>query len=179
MIDLTGATDAQKKFITDLMSERVFVADTDVLVSSPKDASNLISKLLLMPKKAGGKKVDEELQAALKSVPKSKYAIPTSELFPETLKSRLVGDLLFVELSEYRGRLKFQRLFGAPGCFSRGFMPRGDALVLLAHIARDPYNYTRLFGEHYRCCGRCGAELTDKESRSLLLGPTCRQYFGL
>lgn len=181
MIDLAGATDAQKKYIADLMEERVFIQSGDVIVSSPMDASRFIGKLLGLPRKPKAympKAVDKEMQDALQSIPKAKYAIPTSELFPETLKMHLSGDLLFVELGEYRGRLQFKRLFGAPGSFSRGFMVREDALLLIRVIAADPYRYTRLFGEHYRCCGRCGAELTDERSRELLLGPQCRKYFG-
>lgn len=182
MIDLAGATDAQKKFITDLMAERIYNESADIIVSSPVEASRLISKFLGYPRKPKAPtvpKVDEELQTALNSIPKSKYAIPVSELFPETLKMRLTGDLLFVELGEFRGRKTFRRLFGAPGSFSRGYMPREDALQLIRHIARDPYHYTRLFGQHYTCCGRCGAELTDEHSRDMLLGPDCRKYFGL
>lgn len=181
MIDLAGATESQKKFINDLLDERIHGEMYDV-VSSPADASRLISRLLGMPRKPKAvffPKVDEELQTALKSIPKAKYAIPTSELFQETLKFRLTGDLLFVELSEYRGRLYFKRLFGALGSFSRSPLQRDDALLLMRHIAVDAYRYTKLFGEHYACCGRCSAELTDERSRELLLGPQCRKYFGL
>lgn len=182
MIDLAGATDSQKKFIADLMEERVFTESEDIIVSSPSDASRFIGKLLGLPRKPKAvfiPKVDEELQAALKSIPKAKYAIPTSELFQETLKARLTGDLLFVELSEYKGRLYFKRLFGSLGSFSRSPLTRDDVLLLIRHISRDAYEYTRLFGEHYACCGRCGAELSDELSRSQKLGPICRKYFGL
>lgn len=182
MIDLAGATESQKKFIADLIDERVFTETEDIVVSSPSDASRFIGKLLSLPRKPKAlfmPKVDEEMRAALKSIPSAKYAIPTSELFAETLKMHYTGDLLFVELSEYRGKLYFKRLFGAPGRFSRSMMHRSDALLLIRHIAVDAYRYTKLFGEHYRCCGRCGAELTDERSRELLLGPQCRKYFAL
>jgi hypothetical protein len=45
-------------------------------------------------------------------------------------------------------------------------------------ISQDPYKYAKIFGQHYSCCGSCGAELTDPVSRELQLGPECRKKFG-
>jgi hypothetical protein len=51
--------------------------------------------------------------------------------------------------------------------------------AIVETIEYDPYKYARLFGEHYTCCGSCGAPLTDNKSRELMLGPECRKKFSL
>jgi hypothetical protein len=183
MLDLSGATPRQREFITDLLAKRVYVVATDFAVPTPAAASALIGALLAAPHKplaiAAVPRVDAELLAALASAPVSKYAIPVVELFPELLDVRPHGDLLFVEVKDFRGRRSLNRLTGAPGWFSRTRMSRNDTLILMNLLSADAYKYTRLFGEHYRCCGKCGAELTDAESRRLMLGPVCRKAFGL
>jgi hypothetical protein len=112
-------------------------------------------------------------------MPKSKYAIPVDELDIAPLQGTpLTGDLLFVEVREYEKVLYMRRLTGSVGGFNRDKMPAGDVKIIADIIAANPYKYARLFGEHYACCGKCGAELTDPTSRSLFLGPECRKAFG-
>lgn len=178
---LAGATPRQRDFIIDLLAARDYVLGTHEIVTSAKEASNLISKLLAAPKKPVQKvekKRDEELFEALCAVQKSKYAIPVSELVLDFFDEKIENDLLFVEVREYQGTLYIRRLHGSVGDFTRSKLSRRDSLVILGHIARDTYKYAKLFGEHYSCCGKCGAPLTDEVSRRLQLGPDCRKAFG-
>lgn len=172
---LSGATPRQVEFIKSLLDERIYTLSENLVINSSSQASNLIRSLLQSPKKI---KEDAELFGALSSVPKARYAIPTSEIFLDTLDGKVNGDLLFVEVKERDRVLQIRRLHGSTGGFSRSTLSRNDSLTILGHIAQEPYKYTRLFGEHYSCCGKCGAELTDEVSRSLFLGPHCRKAFG-
>ena len=70
-----------------------------------------------------------------------------------------------------------KKLYGSVGAFTRVRPAVEDALVFTRIIKADPYKYTKLFAEHYQCCGKCGAELTDPKSRELMLGPECRKAF--
>lgn len=180
------ATERQQAFIRTLAEERV-CDKAAILANLPlttkRQASTLIEHLLAAPKafrparpvaaRGGNPNVADMV--------KSKYAVPTAELaiVADALGIDLPGDLLFVEVKEYRGTVYMRRLQGAPGAFSRLRLPRETEDILAAHIKTDPYKYARLFGEHYRCCGKCGAELTDEKSRRLQLGPDCRKAFGL
>lgn len=152
-----------------------------------KVASGLISSFLKYPllstarTAANFSERDEkmkELMGIVADMPEAKYAIPAEELMLDLLKRPIKNNLVFCELKKYRGRLYFRQLHGAPGSFSRSMFPVEDALVFAKIVKRDPYNYTRIFADHYQCCGRCGAELTDELSRETRLGPTCRKYFG-
>ena len=120
----------------------------------------------------------KQLMELVETFPEAKYAIPAEELMVDLLKKPIKNDLVFCELKKYRGRLYFKQLHGSPGWFSRSLFPVEDAIVFARIIQKDPYKYTRIFADHYRCCGRCGAELTDELSRETRLGPTCRKYFG-
>ena len=120
----------------------------------------------------------KQLMELVETFPEAKYAIPADELMVDLLKRPIKNDLVFCELRKYRGRLYFKQLHGSPGWFSRSLFPVEDAIVFARIIQKDPYKYTRIFADHYRCCGRCGAELTDELSRETRLGPTCRKYFG-
>jgi len=183
------ASDKQISFINELLDSRVIPASDPILKAftvdrfsalstiSKRSASAVISTLLSLPKLPTP--AASSLQHVLARVPKSKYALPTDELDMAPLQGTpLTGDLLFVEVREYEKVLYMRRLTGAPGAFNRDKVPHADALIIIDLIAKDPYKYTRLFGENYACCGKCGAELTDPISRSLFLGPECRKAFG-
>jgi len=182
---LFGPSEKQIKFINDLLNEkeledaardgfRATLASMD-----KKTASNLIDVLLKLParmdKVAGGK---SSLQEALSKAPKSKYAVPNDELDISLAQTKLTGDHLFVEIREYMGNLYMRRLHGSVGAFTRSRVANEDAVIIVNHIAANPYKYARTFGEIYSCCGSCGAELTDPISRELQLGPECRKKFG-
>lgn len=177
------ATGPQVNFVKVLLAERVIddvdwaeeiAAKIDENKLSKKDASQVIDKLInakRIPK-------DPVLQSVLSSIPKSKYAIPTSEL-DVFVEEKVNGDLLFVEVKEYMSILYMRKLLGAPGGFTRTKLSVSDVKEIVNIIAADPVKYARIFGEHYSCCGKCGAELTDPISRKLQFGPTCRAEFGL
>ncbi len=181
-----AASEKQVAFIDSLLTERELDA---IQVSSfrsmlptltKKQASSTIDLLLRLPQKAtkvpGADK--SLLQEALSSAPKSKYAIPTSELDISLEGTPLTGDLLFIEVKEYMGNLYMRRLTGSVGGFTRHRVPSQDSITIMNVISQDPYKYAKIFGQHYSCCGSCGAELTDPVSRDLQLGPECRKKFG-
>jgi len=181
-----AASEKQVAFIDSLLTERELDA---IQVSSfrsmlptltKKQASSTIDLLLRLPQKAtkvpGATK--SLLQEALLSAPKSKYAIPVSELDISLEGTPLTGDLLFIEVKEYMGNLYMRRLTGSVGGFTRHRVPSQDSITIMNLISQDPYKYAKIFGQHYSCCGSCGAELTDPVSRDLQLGPECRKKFG-
>jgi len=182
---LYPASERQVAFITSLLADRV-IPDADAVRAElptldKRRASALIERLLQAPKAARTAAATRSGNPALAGIPHSKYAVRVSdiEVAADVAGIALAGDLLFVEVKEYRGTVYMRRLTGAPGAFTRSRMPRGLEDDIIRVIAADPYGHTRLFGEHYRCCGKCGAELTDEESRRLMLGPVCRRAFGV
>jgi hypothetical protein len=181
-----AASEKQVAFIDSLINERELDA---IQVSSfrsmlptltKKQASGTIDLLLRLPQRStkvpGATK--SLLQEALSKAPKSKYAVPVDELDISLEDTPLTGDLLFLEIREYMGNLYMRRLTGSVGGFTRHKVPSQDSMVIMDIIAKDPYKYAKIFGQHYSCCGSCGAELTDPVSRDLQLGPECRKKFG-
>ena len=181
-----AASEKQVAFIDSLLNERELDA---VQVTSfrsmlptmtKKQASGMIDLLLRLPQRStkvpGATK--SLLQEALSKAPKSKYAVPVSELDISLEDTPLTGDLLFIEVKEYMNNLYMRRLTGSVGGFTRHKVPSQDSIVIMDIIAKDPYKYAKIFGQHYSCCGSCGAELTDPVSRDLQLGPECRKKFG-
>lgn len=175
------ATPRQISFVRDLISSREVDADIATHIEevielglySKAHASADIDAFLKLAKRA---KPSSGMQALLASVPKSKYAIPMSELELSSIESK--NDLLFVEIKEYMNTLYMRQLHGSPGSFNRSKLTTEQVKDVIAVLSVEPYKYTRLFGEHYSCCGSCGAELTDSRSRELQLGPECRKKFG-
>lgn len=183
---------AQIGLIEDLLNERAVTEEQAATCRariaegslSRKGASATISKLLLMPKRSTVEAAEVttgsygKLVEILKGIPCAKYAIPAAELDTLVENTTVHGDLLFVEVKEYKKRLYIRKLTGSVGGFSRWKMDLDDSIALAGYIAKDPYRFTKIFGEHYSCCGKCGAELTDPVSRELFLGPICRKSFG-
>lgn len=180
------ASTKQLEFLSDLLATRE--CDTDFrdtcldLSHTDKMSKQLASvaiDLLINAPRIKNAKSTSPLQDFFAGVPKSKYAVPVSELEFGEYEDTFKTDLVFVELKEYRGTLYARRLIGAPGAFTRTKMTIGETKALFGIITQDPHKYARIFGEHYACCGSCGAELTDARSRELQLGPECRKKFGL
>ncbi len=181
-----AASEKQVAFIDSLLNERELDAiqvtsfRSMLPTMTKKQASGMIDILLRQPKRVekvpGAKK--SLLQEALSKAPKSKYAVPVSELDISLEDTPLTGDLLFIEVKEYMNNLYMRRLTGSVGGFTRHKVPSQDSIVIMDIIAKDPYKYAKIFGQHYSCCGGCGAELTDPVSRDLQLGPECRKKFG-
>jgi hypothetical protein len=181
-----AASEKQVAFIDSLLNERELDAiqvtsfRSMLPTMTKKQASGMIDILLRQPKRAekvpGASK--SVLQEALSKAPKSKYAVPADELDISLEDTPLTGDLLFIEVKEYMGNLYMRRLTGSVGGFTRHRVPSNDSVTIMNVISQDPYKYAKLFGQHYSCCGSCGAELTDPVSRDLQLGPECRKKFG-
>ena len=181
-----AASDKQVAFIDSLLNERELDAiqvtsfRSMLPTMTKKQASGMIDILLRQPKRVekvpGASK--SLLQEALSKAPKSKYAVPADELDISLEDTPLTGDLLFIEVKEYMGNLYMRRLTGSVGGFTRHRVPSNDSVTIMNVISQDPYKYAKIFGQHYSCCGSCGAELTDPVSRDLQLGPECRKKFG-
>jgi hypothetical protein len=194
---MEAPSERQIKFLEDLLVQKaipevilnVFVEQRSALTK--KQASGYISMFLgfpeaevkksvagLTPEQEARQRLFAELNEALQTVPKSKYAIPVTELMLDFMKKPVHGDLVFLEIKEYMKRLQMNKLFGSVGAFTRVRPDVEDALAFIRVIQKDPYKYARTFAEHYKCCGKCGADLTDPRSRELMLGPDCRRAFG-
>jgi hypothetical protein len=194
---MEAPSERQIKFLEDLLVQKaipevilnVFMEQRSALTK--KQASGYISMFLgfpeaevkksvagLTPEQEARQRLFAELNEALQTVPKSKYAIPVSELMLDFMKKPVHGDLVFLEIKEYMKRLQMNKLFGSVGAFTRVRPDVEDALAFIRVIQKDPYKYARTFAEHYKCCGKCGADLTDPRSRELMLGPDCRRAFG-
>lgn len=190
------ATEKQLKFIEDLLVQKAvpeaikmqYLENKETMTK--KIASSFITIFLGLPNaeiKADApadnlnekQKLYLELKQEIEAMPTAKYAIPAGEVMMDLLEKPIANDMVFVEIRKYQGKTYIKQLHGAPGSFMRSMMPMADALVFARIIQRDPYNYTKLFADHYQCCGRCGAELTDEVSRQLRLGPDCRKAFGV
>jgi acyl-CoA reductase-like NAD-dependent aldehyde dehydrogenase len=180
------ASEKQVAFINTLLAERDIDAISEAAIRAhlstltKKQASGFIDILLAAPKSETKVIASQKagIQEALSKAPKSKYAVPADELDIMLTDTPLTGDLLFIEIREYMNNLYMRRLTGSVGGFTRWKVPNDDAVLIMNIISQDPYKYTKLFGEHYSCCGSCGAELTDPISRELQLGPECRKKFG-
>ena len=121
----------------------------------------------------------QEFYGAITKLPKSKYAIPVSEIVTDYLGDKVTGDFLFVEIREWKKHTYLRRLYGNVGGFTRVKVDLQDSVNFVRILSGDPAKYAKLFGLHFRCCACCGAELTDQRSRELALGPICRIRFGL
>lgn len=194
---LEAPSERQIKFLDDLLEQKeipavileAYLAQKATLTK--KLASGYISMFLgfpaievkksvagLTPEQEARQRLFAELNEALQTIPKSKYAIPVTELMLDFMKKPVHGDLVFLEVKEYMKRLQMNKLFGSVGAFTRVRPDVEDALAFVRIVQKDPYKYARTFAEHYKCCGKCGADLTDPRSRELMLGPDCRRAFG-
>lgn len=184
MTVLVGPSERQVDYILSLLKDRDIDPDLaqthreNLAAMDKRQASSLIESLLRLPR-LPKVRMPNPLQTTLSAIQKSKYAVPVSELSHIDFDFELHGDLLFIEVREYMGTLYMRRLTGSLGGFTRHKMSSQDVMSIVSVISKDAYKYVRLFGTHYSCCGSCGAELTDPESRSLQLGPECRKKFGL
>lgn len=172
LTNLAGATPKQQDFIADLLAKREYTLG-NVVINSPKEASELINALLQAPYKTVT--ADSE---ALASLPNGMYAVPFLEAQKLALDENVSTEYIFIAVKTYKGTKYLRRLHGSVGDFTRTKMSKQDTKELSKMLNLDPYKYTKLFGELYSCCGKCGAPLTDDKSRQLMLGPVCRKEFG-
>lgn len=185
-VNTNPASEKQISFVCDLLATRECDAALyDQLVTAiheetldKRQASAAIDALVNAPRKKKADGSMSPMQELLSTIPKSKYAVPTEELIASDFEDSFSGDLVFLELKEFNGTLYVRSLHGAPGGFTRARIAADATKYLVKLIATDPYKYVKLFGDHYTCCGSCGAPLTDARSRELMLGPECRKKFG-
>lgn len=183
------ATERQVAFINSLASERVVPAGLAETLKrgaqflTRAGASQAIETLLAQPRATRVAFEDSperaEARELLEALPKSKYAIPAFHLEGALADYKLEGDLLFLEIREYRNVRYLRRLTGSVGDFTRSRLSVRDALAVLRVLSGGAREYIRLFGEHFTCCGRCGAPLTTDRSRELYLGPDCAKMLGV
>lgn len=124
----------------------------------------------------------ESVDALLRrlEIPVSMYALRTEDLPPAAAHLAHGNSLLFVQVREYKETRYLRVLRGAPGNFNREKPLYNEAVEIASAINTvTPQEAARTFGQHYSCCGSCGADLTDDTSRRLNLGPECRRKFGL
>lgn len=189
MITFFEASPKQISFIKDLIDRKNLNDTAKALTVLAKiaankldktEASQLIDELIKAPVRVTSTPAATsagKLQAILAEVPKAKYAIPMDEI-DLGIDEKVNGDILFIEVREYMNVLYMRRLHGAPGNFNRSKLNFKDTELLIELVKKNPLKYTQLFGEVHKCCGKCGAELTDQLSRELKLGPRCRKEFG-
>lgn len=194
----TPATERQIKFLNTLAAERKVPASWSELPDmirnglDSREASLLIQKALDYPKVEAEYSVAAanfsqpalleaaRAQDALRSIPKSKYAIPFAELELYVPNIQSYGnDLLFFEVKEFRKHLYMNRLRGSVGGFRRTRLRYADIISLANLIKEDPTAAAVRFGQHFGVCGRCAAQLTDAESRARFMGPVCARVMGL
>lgn len=179
---MNPASEKQISFINDLLATRDVTPDLkaslETAISSGSlsklDASKHIDALIQLPKL----KLTQSKTSPLHDLPKAKYAVPADDLAFSDATALLNGnDHLFVEVREYLGTVYMRKLSGSLGGFVKTKLTASQQRDIIAVLKSRPYAYTRIFGEIHACCGKCGAELTDKRSRELFLGPTCRKEF--
>lgn len=172
------ASDKQLAYIRVLMTQRDTpkLSEQTLASMNMRHASELITSLLTMPRKAVPVKVSVSF-SALDNVPNSKYALATNTLRPYLVNTTLAGDLLFVEVRTFKDRKYLRRLHGAPGNFTRSRFSAADGVQIITQIAADPAAAALAFSVAYTCCACCLAPLTDEESRARGLGPICAKRF--
>lgn len=184
---LFPATPPQLRYIESLLRSKdlsdALKADLTELVARPDftkvQASAVLDQLTSLADKPRSGAVATGA-SHLAGLPCSKYALKRSEMGAAAHLVRPDTDLGFFEVRTYRGHTYMRQLFGAPGSFSRvRFAHRDDELAVAALIRVSPPDAALRFANNYKCCAKCGADLTVKESRDLGLGPTCRVAFGL
>lgn len=183
------ATERQLAFIATLRAERVVsetvAHDLALPALSKSVASAVIEQLLASPRVPAtvsfGAETPERAEARelLASLPKSKFAVPARLLEGALTDYTVDGSLLFLEVKEYRGTRYLRRLTGSVGDFVRSRLTVRDSLAVMKVLSGDSLEYIRLFGEHFVCCGKCGAPLTDDRSRARFLGPDCAKQLGV
>lgn len=192
------ASEKQRSLIKTLLTERDIapgIASAAALAAdatdlSLGDASKLITEFMKAPRKpkAVPAKVApvvprvgwDEVDALLPDLPDAKYAIRIDDFTDALITGMSAGQpMVFFEKRTFRGRTMLKKLLGAPGGFSRVTMTPAANLAVIRALSPDPIAASRLFGETYSCCGKCGAELTDEISRRTQFGPTCRAVLGV
>lgn len=183
-------TPAQVGFLLDLVRERDLpelagctpeqaIAKTRAYIEAPGRDRKEISRMIDVAKSAPYRASASASASAAswvipESVPNSKFALQTEHLIkvPPAWQRQ---ELLFLEVKHLRGKRIMSRLLGAPGRFSRVRVPREAQQEICEALSKDDVAWQAImrFSDEYSVCGRCGAELTDQDSRDRKLGLWC------
>jgi hypothetical protein len=139
------ATERQRELIANLLTERAYDAEVDVDALTVKQASELIDALFSAPR----------AKVAAHGIREGRYAYTTD------------GG---VTADHYRVRRDGRIVVWTAG----GEWPyNGQLNEGLEWIKANPREAAELFGRLVGCCGRCGRDLSDDDSRARGLGPVC------
>lgn len=167
------ASPKQVEFVVKLISER-FAEGTfngpDPATLTGAQASQWIDRLLTMPKLPAPSKATARVYVP-DSIPEARYAIPAS-----ALAGKHKDSMVLFRVTPER---ELWQLVGAPGSFAKQPVSKAVAETALAVLLADPHTAALAFSQQYTRCAKCGAELSDDESKRIGLGPVCREAFGL
>lgn len=175
-------TPAQKQYLLDLINSRVMATEKRQEAFArigagltKKQASACIDKALELPKQ------NSEFNHRIKSMPKvppGRYAV----MICETVAGVDVETLKFFKVKmPTEGRWAgFTFLDAGRGGSYNDLQWTSVRDVeyktrVLKKIAENPQEAGKKFGQEIGACCRCGRSLTDATSRSLGIGPDCRQ----
>lgn len=164
------ASDKQLVFIAKLADEKLVGDELDTILANidrreytggrEGTASALIDTLMAMPRLTKGAR-----SARLPEVPKGRYAIENAD-----------GVLTFYHVGVRKGEVVIDVKAG-PNTHEIPFTEAGYTTILNAIIADGIKAATIRYGIELGCCGVCGRDLTDAESRAAGIGPVCAQRF--
>lgn len=189
-------SEAQEKFLSRLLAEKDVSHLNDQLAGlwqtyaagtalNKGDTSKLIDGLVACPKAvlvAAGSLQGLTSQPAqpafqgpwykdktglLWTLPDSKYALLNED-----------GHPLYYEIRAWHGSRYFRRLVGAPGNWSRKWVPEGQAKAALAEIAQDYHAAAKLYVQTFTRCCRCDSPLSVASSIEAGIGPVCAKKMG-
>jgi len=182
------ATIKQITFINTLLSERSLTSAREdgfrKVMATPgfdgKAASNVISALMLLPRRPKASSVEitptvyAEAQTALEGVDVGFYAIPAGYVSAQPIDLH-GNDYLFLRVRTYKGKRFVSRIFGSFASLRYQRLSSRDALTLARVIQEDMAGFQENWHKVSGNCGRCNSPLTDKTSRETGFGPECRK----
>lgn len=164
------ASDKQLVFIAKLADEKLVGAELDTVLANidrreytggrEGTASALIDSLMAMPRLAKGTR-----SARLPEVPKGRYAIENAD-----------GVLTFYHVGFRQGEVVIDVKAG-PNTHEIPFTEAGYTTILQSVLDAGAKNCSIRYGRELGCCGVCGRDLTDEDSRAAGIGPVCAQRF--
>lgn len=180
-----GPTQPQKQFILDLWESRGVANDDQIMPTSKRDAGNLITDLLKLPKLSqfrdptarNDEIVGYETTRSKQNraeidlmVPDGYYALSVVDFEIES-----ANDWVFLKVKNgnYKVFLDME--------VSDEYVPvraHDRRMMFLKAILSDPAKASLDYGKQTTHCGVCGRKLTNDESRARGIGPQCAAKMG-
>jgi len=163
-------TDKQRNFIFSLSAERSAgwtasaeqVAVVDGL--SKAEASEMITRLLALPKLASAKPTREPAKPV--EIPDGRYALAGDD-----------GVVRFYSVkagkNRWEGYTFVKGLIGSPGSWTEIRLGRVEREEIQKKIAADVQGAAKLYGDKFQRCGFCESPLSDPRSRAAGYGEIC------